>query len=70
MNSKIGSEFYPLIDFDLFQVLDKQVLRVDCTLSQKACFYDGNEFYVRTNPATDKLEGRQLIEYVKRRFKE
>lgn len=70
LNTKIGSEFYPLIDFDLFQVLDKHVLRVDCKPSQKACFYDGNEFYVRTNPATDKLEGRQLIEYVKRRFKE
>lgn len=70
LNTKIGSEFYPLIDFDLFQVLDRYVLRVDCKPSQKACFYDGNEFYVRTNPATDKLEGRQLIEYVKRRFKE
>lgn len=70
LNTKIGSEFYPLIDFDLFQVLDRQVLRVDCKPSQRACFYDGNEFYVRTNPATDKLEGRQLIEYVKRRFKE
>lgn len=70
LNTKIGSEFYPLIDFDLFQVLDRHVLRVDCKPSQKACFYNGNEFYVRTNPATDKLEGRQLIEYVKRRFKE
>ncbi|WP_066757901.1 RNA-binding domain-containing protein [Crocinitomix algicola] len=70
LNTKIGSEFYPLIDFDLFQVLDKHVLRVTCKPSKKACFYDGNEFYVRTNPATDKLEGRQLIEYVKRRFKE
>jgi hypothetical protein len=70
LNTKIGSEFYPLIDFDLFQVLDRHVLRIDCKPSQKACFFDGNEFYVRTNPATDKLEGRQLIEYVKRRFKE
>jgi hypothetical protein len=70
LKAKIGSEFYPLIEFDLFQVLEKHVLRVDCSPSQKACFYEGNEFYVRTNPATDRLEGRQLIEYVKRRFKD
>lgn len=69
LNSKIGSEFYPLIDFDLYNVLEKLVLKVDCKPSQKPCFFDGNEFYVRTNPATDKLEGRQLIEYVNRRFK-
>jgi hypothetical protein len=70
LKSKIGVEYYPLIEFDLYSVLGKTLLKVDCKPSQKPCYYEGNEFYVRTNPATDKLDGRQLIEYVKRRFKE
>lgn len=70
LNSKIGSEFYPLIDYDLYEVLDKNVLVVECKPSEKACFYDNHDFYVRTNPATDKLEGPKLLEYIKRRFKE
>ena len=68
INTKIGSEFYPLIDFDIFKVWDKKVLKIDCLPSKRACFYDTNEFYVRTNPATDRLEGQKLIEYVNRRF--
>ena len=70
IKTKIGSQFYPLIDFDLFQVLDKQILKVECKASKRACFYNGDEFYVRTNPSTDQLVGQQLIEYVNRRFKQ
>ncbi|MCC1485638.1 ATP-binding protein [Winogradskyella immobilis] len=68
INSKIGSEFYPLIEYDIYKIWDKKVLKVDCQPSKRACFYDTNEFYVRTNPATDRLEGQKLIEYVNRRF--
>lgn len=68
LNTKIGSEFYPLIDYEICSVLGKKLLKVECKPSKRACFYDGREFYVRTNPATDKLEGRQLIEYIERRF--
>jgi len=32
------------------------------------CYLDGVDFYVRTNPATDKLVGPKLVEYVKQRF--
>jgi schlafen family protein/N-6 DNA methylase len=69
INSKIGSEFYPLIDYDIFTVLDKKVLKVNCKASNEPCFYEDNEFYVRTNPATDRLEGRKQMEYIKSRFK-
>lgn len=69
INSKIGSEFYSLIDYDLFNVAGRQVLRVDCKASSEPCFYDQTEFFVRTNPATDKLEGKKQIDYIKERFK-
>jgi hypothetical protein len=69
INSKIGSEFYPFIYYGIFTVLGKKVLKVDCKASSVPCFYEENEFYVRTNPATDKLEGRRQMEYIKMRFK-
>ena len=69
INSKIGSEFYSLIDYDLFNITGHHVLRVECKAASKACFYNGTEFFVRTNPATDKLEGAKLIDYIKERFK-
>ncbi|SDL83446.1 Putative DNA-binding domain-containing protein [Salinimicrobium catena] len=69
LNSKIGSEFYPLIDYDLYDVLGQILLVVECQPSEEACFYDNQDFYIRTNPATDKLEGPKLIEYINRRFK-
>jgi hypothetical protein len=69
INTKIGSEFYPLIDFDIFTVLNKRILKVDCKASTEPCFYEETEFYVRTNPATDRLEGRRQMEYIKSRFK-
>ncbi len=69
IRSKIGSEYYPLINFDIFSVLGKKVLKVDCKASTEPCFYEETEFYVRTNPATDRLEGRRQMEYIKSRFK-
>ena len=57
VNSKIGAEFYPIIDYDIIQVMGKKILKVDCKPSRKPCFYEKKEFFVRTNPATDKLEG-------------
>lgn len=69
INSKIGSEFYSLIDYELFNIAGHYVLRVDCKASSEPCFYDQTEFFVRTNPATDKLEGKKQIDYIKERFK-
>ena len=69
LNAKIGSEFYSLIDYDLFLVHSKLVLKIDCKPSFEPCFYDSTEFYVRTNPATDKLEGKKQVDYIRTRFK-
>jgi Putative DNA-binding domain len=69
LNTKVGSEFYSLIDYDLFSVSGKLVLKVDCKPSSDPCFYDETEFYVRTNPATDRLEGKKQVDYIRTRFK-
>jgi len=46
------------------------VFRVNCAPSDIEVFVDGKDFYVRTNPATDKLDGPKLLEYVKQRFQQ
>lgn len=68
LHSKIGAEYYPLIDFEIFNINGKLILKVECKPSSEPCFYDESEFYVRTNPATDKLEGKKQHEYIRERF--
>ncbi len=65
---KIGEEYYPFIDYKLLTIDGKTILKVDCMESSSPCYLDGKDFYVRTNPATDKLEGPKLVAYVKIRF--
>ena len=33
------------------------------------CYFELKEFYVRTNPATDKLEGQKMVKCIQRHFK-
>lgn len=68
LKSKIGEDFYPFIDYRLVKVDAAHILFVECKASATACYLDGKDFYVRTNPATDKLEGPQLVAYVKHHF--
>lgn len=63
----IGEEFYPLIDYHLVSVDANPILRVDCKESNRPCFI-GDDFYVRTNPATDKIAGPTLLKYISTRF--
>ncbi len=69
LKRSIGEVFYPLIDYYTVDVNGEQVLRIDCRPSDKECFLDSTEFYVRTNPSTDQLNGQKMLEYIRRRFK-
>ena len=68
LKSKIGEEFYPFIKHRITIVGSSLVLIVEVQKSAKACFLEGKDFYVRTNPATDKLEGPKLVEYIQNHF--
>jgi len=67
VKEQIGQEFYPLLDYHLVSVDGNPILRVDCKESNQPCFI-GDDFYVRTNPATDKLAGPTLLKYISTRF--
>lgn len=68
LKTKIGEGFYPLVDYSVVSVEGNDVLRVACGAATSPCFLEGNEFFVRSGPATDVLEGQSQHEYIKRRF--
>jgi len=68
LKSRIGEENYPFINQRLVAVGGLPILLVECKKSTNGCFVDGKDFYVRTNPSTDKLEGAKLISYIKNNF--
>ncbi|TLU87852.1 MAG: hypothetical protein FDX21_03275 [Chlorobium sp.] len=69
VKNRVGEAFYPFIEYKVINVDDKYILLVECERSPRPCYLDTNDFYVRTNPATDKLEGPKLVEYVQNHFK-
>lgn len=68
LKEHIGEEYYPFIDSKIVSVEGKLILRVECQASLSPCYLDKIVFYVRTNPATDKLEGQKLVDYVNNHF--
>lgn len=65
---RIGEEYYPLFEKLIVEVDGRQVLWVRCKPSDSPVYLDEKSFFVRTNPATDKLEGRKAHDYIQRRF--
>ncbi len=69
IKERIGGKYYPYINYELIKVgKNCTVLLVSCKASKTACYLDRTLFYVRTNPATDQLEGPELVDYVNNRF--
>lgn len=64
----IGPEFYPFLEQRIIDINDKKVLLVSCKPSDKEVFMNGIDFFVRTTPATDKLEGQSQVDYIRTRF--
>jgi len=70
IRDKIGLEYNPYIEYDLFLVKNKNILKVECKRASTPCFYEGKEFFIRSPAATDKLEGNKQLAYIKEHFKD
>jgi len=68
IKERIGGQAYDFIDYRLVKVGDKHVLLVECEQSPVPIYVDDNDFYVRTNPATDKLDGPKMVTYISSHF--
>lgn len=68
IKNRIGTPFFRYIDTTTVEVDGKTVIEVVCKPSDEEVFLDEKEFYIRTSPSTDKLEGKELSSYLKKRF--
>lgn len=66
--ANLGIENSSFIDWKLHDIDEKLVLRFEVRQSTKPVFLKKNEFYIRTNPATDKLDGEEMITYIRHHF--
>ena len=67
--NNIGLQFYDLIDFEIVSIDNKKIIHVSCKKANEPIFVKGIDFYARFGNSTEKLEGKALQEYIKRRFK-
>jgi len=68
LKRSVGESFYPFVEYRLVSISTRKILMVECQSSPQPCYLDGKDFYVRTTPATDKLEGPKLVDYVQNHF--
>lgn len=71
IKSYVGNEFLPFIKFEIVQIKNKKIILVTCKESQKRVFLkngSNEEFYVRNGPASVKLEGNSLVDYIQHKF--
>ena len=72
IKNHIGNEHLLSIKSNIIEIDKKNILKIDCNTSNKEVFLkvnDVEEFYVRTGPASVKLNGSKLITYVNQKFK-
>jgi predicted HTH transcriptional regulator len=69
IKSSIGENFYPFVDYRFVDIESCKILLIECQPSDKPCYFESKDFYVRINPATDKLEGPKMVDYIQSHFK-
>ncbi|MEA3350768.1 MAG: BREX system Lon protease-like protein BrxL [Chloroflexota bacterium] len=72
VNDKIGKQHADYIRWGLREIQSKRILRVDCSPSPDAVFLegkDGEEFYIRTGPASVQLSASEVLEYSRKHFR-
>ena len=66
--SRVGEQCYQYVNNKILKINSHKILIVECKKSKHPVFIDESIFFVRTNPATDKLEGSKLVQYISTHF--
>lgn len=72
VKTSIGIDVFDYIEYEVVSINGKQILHFECKQSPKPFFLkikDKKSFFIRTNPATEELDGPELIEYISNHFK-
>ena len=73
INSRMGPQSMIAMHTHFQDYKNSRVLVVNCVQSQSPVFVkdgDVERFYIRTGPATTELQGSQMQDYIRRRFKQ
>ncbi len=73
IKEKIGKKYISLINFELVKIKNKFILEIRCARSKSPVFLkeeDNENFYIRIGPASTRIEGSNLIEYIDKKFNE
>ena len=68
LKSNFEGQENTLIKPEIIVLEDKQILQINCLKSKHPVFFKEKDFYIRTNPATEKLEGKKLANYLTTQF--
>lgn len=71
IKSQLGTLHLDKIHFDLEQLEDKKILRVDIRAGEEPCYLSNEKldhFYIRTGPSTTDLRLSKVHKYVTKRF--
>ena len=69
IKENIGLSSSNFINSELKKVSGKEIIHITCRKSDEAVYIKDKDFYIRSGPSTDKLEGRELVKYTRSRFK-
>jgi len=72
LSTRIGKQYIDLIHWNLKEIEDNKILRVDCkSSSSPVCLkVDGEEeFYIRNGPSTVQLSTSEMWEYSSKHFR-
>ena len=73
IREKIGKQYLDLIENQLISFEEKTILKLECLQSNKSIFLKNpsgeEEFYIRAGPSSTQIRGRELIEYIEKRFR-
>jgi hypothetical protein len=57
------------INVHTFKEENKTILIAKCNKSEEGVFFDKSDFYIRQDPQTQKLEGKEMLDYIEQRKK-
>ena len=72
MKRRFGRDVASHDKWELMEVADKRILRVDCETSPTPVYLknDGiEEFFIRNGPASIQLPTSEVVEYTKKHFR-
>ena len=68
IKDRLGSGALTQVNHRVINFNGSKIVVIECPKSEKETWLDKREFYVRSHPSTDRLDGPELLQYCRERF--